>query len=34
VAAVVLAVDAVGRKHHTSFHRFFAAARWSLDALG
>jgi DDE superfamily endonuclease len=34
VTAMVLAADAVGRKHHASFHRFFAAACWSLDALG
>jgi hypothetical protein len=25
---------AVGAKHHGAYHRVFAAARWSLDALG
>jgi hypothetical protein len=29
-----LAADAVGLKHHTSFHRFFRAARWSVDDVG
>jgi SRSO17 transposase len=34
VTAMILAADAVGRKHRASFHRFFAAAQWSLDQLG
>ena len=24
----------VGAKHHSAYHRLFAAARWSLDELG
>jgi hypothetical protein len=23
-----------GKRHHAAFHRLFASARWSLDALG
>lgn len=34
VTGVILAADAVGLKHHTSFHRFFRAARWSTDDVG
>jgi hypothetical protein len=34
VTAVVLAAGAVGQRHISVFHRFFARARWSLDALG
>lgn len=34
VTGVVRAAGAVGEKHHTSFHRFFRAAAWQLDALG
>lgn len=34
VTGMILAADAVGSKHHSAFHRFFAAARWSLDELG
>lgn len=34
VTAVIQAAGAVGKKHHSAFHRFFAAARWSLDELG
>ncbi len=40
VTRMLLAADAVkspGRndvKHHSAFHRVFAAARWSLDDLG
>jgi hypothetical protein len=40
VTRMILAADAVrtpGRdsvKHHSAFHRVFAAARWSLDELG
>jgi hypothetical protein len=31
---MMLAADAVGAKHHSAYHRLFAAARWSLDELG
>jgi hypothetical protein len=31
---MILAADAVGRKHHSAYHRLFAAAQWSLDELG
>ena len=34
VTRLIVAAGAVGSKHHSSFHRFFAAARWSLDELG
>jgi hypothetical protein len=34
VTAVVLAAGAVGTQHISVFHRFFARAQWSLDALG
>ena len=34
VTAMIQAAGAVGGKHHSAFHRFFAAARWSLDELG
>jgi hypothetical protein len=34
VTSMILAANAVGRKHHSSFHRLFAAAQWSLDDLG
>ena len=34
VTGMILAARAVGAKHHSAFHRFFAAARWSLDELG
>jgi hypothetical protein len=34
VTGMILAADAVGDKHHSVFHRVFAAARWSLDELG
>ena len=34
VTGMIQAADAVGRKHHSAFHRVFAAARWSLDELG
>jgi hypothetical protein len=35
VTGMILAADAaVGRKHHSAYHRLFAAARWSLDELG
>jgi len=40
VTGMLVACDAVRRrgrrgvKHHSAYHRVFAAARWSLDALG
>lgn len=34
VTRIILAADAVRTKHFSSFHRFFAAASWSLDELG
>lgn len=34
VTAMIQAAGAVGTKHHSVFHRFFAAAKWSLDELG
>jgi DDE superfamily endonuclease len=34
VTAVALASGAVGIRHVSVFHRFFARARWSLDAVG
>jgi hypothetical protein len=34
VTGMLLAAGAVGSKHHSAFHRFFAAAQWSLDELG
>lgn len=34
VTAMIMAADAVGEKHHSAYHRLFAAARWSLDELG
>jgi hypothetical protein len=34
VTGMILAARAVGTKHHSAFHRFFAAAQWSLDELG
>ncbi len=34
VTGMILAADAVGTKHHSAYHRLFAAASWSLDALG
>src|SRR5215203_99080 len=34
ITGMILAAGVVRRKHHASFHRFFAAARWSLDELG
>jgi len=34
VTGMLLAADAVGTKHHSAYHRVFAAARWSLDKLG
>jgi hypothetical protein len=34
VTGMIVAAGAVGVKHHSAFHRLFAAARWSLDQLG
>lgn len=34
VTAMVLAAGGVGDKHISVFHRFFARAQWSLDAVG
>lgn len=34
VTGMILAADAVRTKHHSAYHRVFAAARWSLDELG
>jgi hypothetical protein len=34
VTGMIVAADAVGEKHHSAYHRLFAAARWSLDELG
>ncbi len=34
VTGMILAADAVGTKHHSSFHRLFAKAQWCLDDLG
>ena len=34
VTRMIEAADAVGQKHHSSFHRLFASASWSRDELG
>lgn len=34
VSRLILAADAVGTKHHSAFHRLFAAAHWSIEELG
>jgi len=34
VTGMITAARAVGKKHHSAFHRLFAAARWSRDELG
>ncbi len=34
VTGMLLAAGAVGKKHHSVFHRLFAQARWSLDHVG
>jgi hypothetical protein len=34
VTGLALAAGAVGTRHISVFHRFFARARWSLDAVG
>jgi hypothetical protein len=34
VTGIVRAAGAIGKKHHTSFHRFFRQASWDLDSIG
>jgi len=34
VTGMIVAARAVGEKHHSALHRFFARASWSLDQLG
>lgn len=34
VTGMILAAGVIGKKHHSAFHRVFAAARWSLDQVG
>jgi len=34
VTGMIVAARAVGGKHHSALHRFFARASWSLDQLG
>ena len=34
VTKMILAADAVEKKHHSAFHRVFASTPWSLDELG
>lgn len=34
VTRMIVAAGAVDEKHHSSYHRLFAAARWSLDRVG
>ncbi len=34
IRAVVVAAGAVGERHISVFHRFFARAQWSLEAVG
>ena len=34
VTGLIEAAGAVGRKHFSVYHRFFASARWSLDEVG
>jgi len=34
ITGMIQAAGAVGKKHHSAFHRLFASARWSLDDLG
>jgi hypothetical protein len=34
VTQMIVAAGAVGTKHYSSYHRLFAAARWSRDQLG
>ena len=34
VTQMIVAAGAVGTKHHSAYHRLFAAARWSRDRVG
>lgn len=34
VTSILVAAGVSGTRHHSAFHRFFANARWSLDAVG
>jgi SRSO17 transposase len=34
ITAMITAAGIAGKRHHAAFHRVFAAARWSRDALG
>lgn len=34
ITSMIVAAGMAGVKHHSAFHRVFAAARWSLDAFG
>ncbi len=34
VTGMIVAAGAVGKKHHSAFHRVFSSARWSRDRLG
>src|SRR3990172_10964962 len=34
VTSMIAAAGAIGRKHHSAFHRLFASATWSRDQLG
>lgn len=34
VTGMLLAAGVAGQRHHAAFHRFFADAQWSLDAVG
>lgn len=34
ITGMIVAAQAVDRKHHGTFHRLFANASWSLDAMG
>lgn len=34
VTGMLLAAGVAGKRHHAAFHRFFAQAQWSRDALG
>jgi len=34
ITSMIVAADVAGEKHHSAFHRVFAAAQWSLDSFG
>src|SRR5258705_241078 len=34
ITSMIAAAGAIGRKHHSAFHRLFASATWSRDQLG